>query len=159
MKDELWNKICKYDTQIQDLKEKRNQCYEEWTVAVLPSLERYVGKCYQLGTDYVKIISVPTISARMRSVPGDIVIPVPPNFASDSHYRFEFPAIFITDDLVPFLFDTVNFSKVLNNKEISLDEFNLRFKDQLEKFQGLLNGEVAPAIEKLEDPDGMDYWK
>ena len=121
------------DIQIAELQHQRRELEKEEREAFLKSAQDNVGRCFIINdTTYVKVIDVPQVKQTMTST---------------GFNRYQYPAIYITTEEIPFEIDAL-FSGAWGEgyvypnrfKEITQEEFNTRFDEAIKEFSNRIKG-------------------
>lgn len=122
------------DIQIAELQHQRRELEKEEREAFLKSAQDNVGRCFIINdTTYVKVIDVPQVKQTMTSTEFN---------------RYQYPAIYITTEEIPFEIDAL-FSGAWDEgyvypktrfKEITQEEFNTRFDEAIKEFSNRIKG-------------------
>lgn len=115
------------DRQISALKQQRNELEKKKREIFLESAQANVGRCFIVNdATYVKVLDVPQVEWTMTG--------------SDFN-QYQYPAIYITQDEVPFEFKTFfsgawgeEYDSFNHYKEITQEEFNAKFDEVIKEF-------------------------
>ena len=118
--------IKEIDTQIAELRRKRRDLELQERNEFLANAQTNVGGCFRVGNEHMKVIGVPKIEQHMTG---------------ESFNKYQYPAIYLTKDEVPFMIDTL-FSAAWgvgrdmqhSYQEITQEEFNIEFDKTLKEF-------------------------
>lgn len=118
--------IKEIDAQITELRRKRRDLELQERNEFLTNAQTNMGRCFRAGNEYVKVIGVPKVE---QCITGEIF------------NQYQYPAIYLTQDEVPFVIDTlfsaawgVGHDMPHNYKEITQEEFNIEFDKTLKEF-------------------------
>ena len=122
------------DIQIAELQHQRRELEKEKPQAFLKSAQKNVGRCFIINdVTYVKVLNVPQVEWTM--------------IGSYSN-QYQYPAIYITQDEVPFEFKTFfsgawgeGHNSFNHYKEITQEEFNAKFDEVIKAFSNKIKGE------------------
>lgn len=122
------------DQQISALKQQRNELEKKERELFLESAQANVGRCFILNdAAYVKVLDVLQVEWTKTG----------------SYFnQYQYPAIYITQDEVPFEFKTffsgawgVGYDSFNHYKEITQEEFNAKFDEVIKEFSIKIKGE------------------
>lgn len=118
--------IKEIDAQITELRRKRLALELQERNEFLKNAQTNVGRCFRVGNEYVKVLGVPKVE---QCITGE------------SFNQYQYPAIYLTKDEVPFAIDTlfsaawdVGYDMQHDYKEITQEEFNIEFDKALKEF-------------------------
>lgn len=126
--------IDEIDRYISVLKQQRNELEKKEHEIFLESAQANVGRCFIVNdATYVKVLNVPQVEWTMTG----------------SHFnQYQYPAIYITQDEVPFEFKTFfsgawgeGYDSFNHYKEITQEEFNAKFDEVIKEFSNKIKGE------------------
>lgn len=122
------------DQQISALKQQRDELEKEEHALFLESAQKNVGRCFIVNdVTYVKVLNVPQVEWTMIG----------------SYFnQYQYPAIYITQDEVPFEFKTFfsgawgeGHDSFNHYEEITQEEFNAKFDEVIKAFSNKIKGE------------------
>lgn len=130
------------DQQISLLASVRKNKEREWIRIFQEEAKEYIGKCYyDESRGFIKIISVPPAIITMSGTRFN---------------EYQFPAIILTEDLVPFEYDTYYVGPRSKGNEIRPEEFDQEIKKRADRFlQLVVHGADLEALTHFGD---SDYW-
>lgn len=130
------------DQQISLLAGVRKNKEREWIRIFQEEAKEYVGKCYyDESRGFIKIISVPPTIATLSGTLFN---------------QYQFPAIVLTNDLVPFEYDTYYIGPRSKGNEISPEEFAQEFKRRVDQLSQLIVD--GADINALSFEGDNNYW-
>lgn len=127
--------IKEINKQIHELERQRRELEKKEIEEFKLEAVNNVGRCFVINGKYVKVIDIPQEEWDM---------------SGNCHYnKYQYPALYLSDELVPFYEDTL-FSgawgvgnNILNDyTEITPEEFEIEFEKKLNKFRNKILNEV-----------------
>ena len=127
--------IKEINKQIHELERQRRELEKKEIEEFKLEAVNNVGRCFIINGKYAKVIDIPQEEWDM---------------SGNCHYnKYQYPALYLSDELVPFYEDTL-FSgawgvgnNILNDyTEITPEEFEIEFEKKLNKFRNKILNEV-----------------